>query len=334
MQRGVAQGTHQRRRNARWPSIPRSRRAESYAASSCRPAKSSSPSRSIFASSRPKSRATRAASSTSCAATGSRPRSSLAASGCSPIASARSSSWPTPCSKSPTTPGSTETYGSCREQALVDEIKNAQLAYEQVRAELQAKQCMGPRKAARSAHEQAPRRLGLLRFPYGACSPAALERSRAAGPVADPVGRVVRRSDRSGCRRRQSSNRSSSNVAPGSIVLFHANGRGWHTEGALPAVVAALKAQGYEFVTVSELLAAGEPVMSADLLRFTAGRRRPMAVPASARPSPPRHPASLAVAERPRSGARVHAPGVACASERRITRRPGFAFRRRRCDTA
>src|SRR5262249_13605701 len=50
---------------------------------------------------------------------------------------------------------------------------------------------------------------------------------------------------------------------PGSIVLFHANGRGWHTDGALPGIIAALKARGYEFATVSELLAAGEPVVSA-----------------------------------------------------------------------
>src|SRR5262245_3292926 len=59
-------------------------------------------------------------------------------------------------------------------QALVDEIKNAQIAYEQVREELEAKRCTGPRGDT-LAHEQAPRRLGLLRFPYGACSAAALD---------------------------------------------------------------------------------------------------------------------------------------------------------------
>jgi len=42
-------------------------------------------------------------------------------------------------------------------------------------------------------------------------------------------------------------------VRPGSIVLFHANGRGWHTQSALPKIVAAPRAQGYEFATVSEL---------------------------------------------------------------------------------
>ncbi len=58
-------------------------------------------------------------------------------------------------------------------RALIDEIKNAQLAYEQVRAELEAKQCTRP-GGTTVASEQAPKRLGLMRFPYGACSAAAL----------------------------------------------------------------------------------------------------------------------------------------------------------------
>lgn len=49
-------------------------------------------------------------------------------------------------------------------------------------------------------------------------------------------------------------------VRPGSIVIFHANGRGIHTSEALPAIVTALKQRGFEFVTVSELLRAGKPV--------------------------------------------------------------------------
>ena len=80
-------------------------------------------------------------------------------------------------------------------QALVDEIKNAQLAYEQVREELQAKQCTGPQGNA-LAHEQAPRRLGLMRFPYGGLQPRRVERGRATGARPDPMGRVLRRSNR------------------------------------------------------------------------------------------------------------------------------------------
>ncbi len=47
---------------------------------------------------------------------------------------------------------------------------------------------------------------------------------------------------------------------PGSIVIFHANGRGHGTAGSLPVIVPKLRARGFQFVTVSELLAAGTPV--------------------------------------------------------------------------
>ena len=52
-----------------------------------------------------------------------------------------------------------------------------------------------------------------------------------------------------------------SNTRPGSIIIAHANGRGVHTAAALPLAIPALKAKGYQFVTVSELLAAGRPVV-------------------------------------------------------------------------
>ena len=41
----------------------------------------------------------------------------------------------------------------------------------------------------------------------------------------------------------------------GSIIIFHANGRGWHTAEALPQVIAALRRKGFELVTVGTLLA-------------------------------------------------------------------------------
>ncbi len=43
-------------------------------------------------------------------------------------------------------------------------------------------------------------------------------------------------------------------VKPGSIVVFHVNGRGWHTAEALPGILAGLQKKGLEAVTVSELL--------------------------------------------------------------------------------
>lgn len=40
----------------------------------------------------------------------------------------------------------------------------------------------------------------------------------------------------------------------GSIIIMHANGRGWHTAEALPAIIDELRREGFALVTVSELL--------------------------------------------------------------------------------
>ena len=43
-------------------------------------------------------------------------------------------------------------------------------------------------------------------------------------------------------------------VQNGSIIVMHANGRGWHTAEALPQIIEYLHEQGYTLVTVSQLL--------------------------------------------------------------------------------
>ncbi len=43
-------------------------------------------------------------------------------------------------------------------------------------------------------------------------------------------------------------------VQNGSIIIMHANGRGWHTAEALPDMIEYLRGQGYILVTVSQLL--------------------------------------------------------------------------------
>ncbi|HLE50554.1 MAG TPA: polysaccharide deacetylase family protein [Anaerolineales bacterium] len=45
----------------------------------------------------------------------------------------------------------------------------------------------------------------------------------------------------------------------GSIIIMHANGRGWHTAEALPEMIDYLRAEGYTLVTVSQLIGL-EPV--------------------------------------------------------------------------
>jgi peptidoglycan/xylan/chitin deacetylase (PgdA/CDA1 family) len=42
---------------------------------------------------------------------------------------------------------------------------------------------------------------------------------------------------------------------PGSIVIFHINGRGSFTKDALPPIIQKLRARGFRFVPLSQLLA-------------------------------------------------------------------------------
>lgn len=57
---------------------------------------------------------------------------------------------------------------------------------------------------------------------------------------------------------------------PGDILIFHINGRGWHTAEALPRIVDDLQAQGYRFVLVSDYV--GEPRRLPGPLQRTAAR--------------------------------------------------------------
>lgn len=143
-------------------------------------------------------------------------------------------------------------------QNLIAEITGPQRAYEASRAALAARACVAPQQAALS---NVPTRMRLHRFPYGACNKQALEAVAEQGLLAiqwdvstgDPsptqsataiAGQILR------------------NAKPGSIIIAHANGRGHHTAAALPLAIPKLRAMGYEFVTVSELLAAGRPVIA------------------------------------------------------------------------
>jgi peptidoglycan/xylan/chitin deacetylase (PgdA/CDA1 family) len=101
----------------------------------------------------------------------------------------------------------------------------------------------------------------LFRFPFGTCTKESLDAVNDAGLLAiqwdvvsgdpassqsaDAIRRVVAR-----------------HIKPGSIIVMHANGRGRHTAEALPLIISDLRARGFEFATVAELLQAGEPVIA------------------------------------------------------------------------
>lgn len=138
------------------------------------------------------------------------------------------------------------------------EILGPQHAYEALRADLGRNQCVASRHAAYNA---VPPRIGLFRFPFGACNAAALQRVSDAGLLA--IQWDVSTGDPDPRQSAQAiAHAMTANVKPGSIVLMHANGRGHNTAAALPLAIPKLKAQGYQFVTVSELLAAGTPVLA------------------------------------------------------------------------
>lgn len=140
-------------------------------------------------------------------------------------------------------------------EALDTEITGPQRSYESARQGLAALQCVRDNPGVLN---RVPQRIGLFRFPFGACNARSMNAVNDAGMLAvqwdistgDPDPNVSAAAIASQMVKR---------AKPGSIILAHANGRGHNTAAALPLAIPKLKAAGYEFVTVSELLAAGRP---------------------------------------------------------------------------
>lgn len=155
----------------------------------------------------------------------------------------------------------TETHANLRlltPAAARQQILAPQKIYEDTRAHLTLNQCVSTQAGLESAI--APQ-LRLFRFPYGACNDATMKAVNDAGMLAiqwdvatgDPNPNVSAAA---------LANAMVREAKPGSIIVNHANGRGWHTAEALPIAIPKLKAKGYTFVTVSELLAMGKPVIT------------------------------------------------------------------------
>jgi len=137
-------------------------------------------------------------------------------------------------------------------QKLVDEIRWVQLAYEQQIGALLARKCVG-RDGKAVVATNANRRLSLFRFPFGACNKESLDAVGELGLT--PIQWDVSSGDPSPSASAElMAEDVTRRVRPGSIVLFHANGRGWHTAKALRLLVPKLKSMGYSFATVTELM--------------------------------------------------------------------------------
>ena len=125
-----------------------------------------------------------------------------------------------------------------------------------LRQSLHAKTCYSASPGKSDADHAA-----LFRFPFGTCNPESLKALNDTGllaiqwdvPSGDPAKAQSAEAIRNGV---------VASAKPGSIIVMHANGRGWHTAEALPLLVEDLRKRGFEFATVSELLAKGEPIIA------------------------------------------------------------------------
>jgi peptidoglycan/xylan/chitin deacetylase (PgdA/CDA1 family) len=140
---------------------------------------------------------------------------------------------------------------------MQEQILRTQAQYEIIRENLAQKvQARGLDSQEMQHIPQVPL---TFRFPYGTCSPLALQTTAAQGLPAIQWSIVTADSCKSQTAEKIAQlilNR----ARPGAIVIMHANGKGVHTARALPLFVPPLLNQGYQFVTISELLQAGPAV--------------------------------------------------------------------------
>lgn len=138
------------------------------------------------------------------------------------------------------------------------EIRKVQHEYARLRSVLGARECAAA--AGPEALAAIPRQPALFRFPYGRCDRPALDAVAAAGLPAVQWS-VVTGDPARGQGATAIARAILDRAEPGAIVVMHANGRGWNTAEALRTAIPELRRRGYRFVTVSELLALGEPVV-------------------------------------------------------------------------
>jgi len=153
------------------------------------------------------------------------------------------------------------------EPVLHEEIGLTEAAFARARGALASRQCALQGDGAAGPW---PQRMTVMRFPYGRCDAKSLAAVADAGLLAIQWDVVTGDPDPHASAK-TIANTILARTHPGAIIVAHANGRGWHTADALALALPKLKEQGYRFVTVSELIAAGKPVIAATCYQSNPG---------------------------------------------------------------
>ena len=165
------------------------------------------------------------------------------------------------------------THGNLRVltgKKMLNQIVWTQAEYERLRGILGEK---AKKAGLEGQMGQVPAQPAVLRFPYGTCSAESLSAVNGLG-ISAIQWDVVSGDAAPGLSPAALARGVINNTRPGSIIVFHANGRGHGTAGALPGIVTALRGKGFAFTTVSKLLQAGAPVAEKECYELRPGDNR------------------------------------------------------------
>ena len=141
-----------------------------------------------------------------------------------------------------------------------EQIDFTQAQYEDFADELRSTSCFKRAAKSKAIPIKIDPFIRTFRFPYGTCTQASFDELAIRGMPAiqwDVVSADAWRAQTADNMVRTVLQR----TKPGSIVLMHANGRGWKTHKAIEPIILGLLKRGYQFVTVSELLTMGKPIV-------------------------------------------------------------------------
>ena len=165
------------------------------------------------------------------------------------------------------------THGNLRVlkgQKMLDQIVWTQAEYQRIWDILKRR---AEAKGLSRQMEKIPRQPLTLRFPYGTCSAESLRAANEMGLNAIQWD-VVSGDAAAGVTPDELTRRIIKYVHPGSIIVFHANGRGHGTAAALPGIISGLKEKGFSFMTVSKLLNEGVPETESECYELKPGDNR------------------------------------------------------------